>query len=58
MINLHKLNCIDENILKHTDRITFKNEIYTKINSTLAKNFNVMTQPTLYVKHTNWKILK
>ena len=39
MINLHKLNCIDDIILKHTVGINIKNGIYTKIKSTLAKNF-------------------
>ena len=38
MISLHKLNCIDDNILKHTVGIKIKNGIYTKIKCTLAKN--------------------
>ena len=38
MINLHKLNCMDDNILKHTVGITIKNGIYTKVKGTLAKN--------------------
>ena len=39
MINLHKFNCIDYNILKYTVEIITKNGIYTKIKSTLAKKF-------------------
>ena len=38
MINLHKLNCIDDNILKHTVGIKIKNGIYTKVKSTLPQN--------------------
>ena len=44
MINLHKLNCIDNNILKHTVGIKYKNSIYSKINGTIAKNFHC-TEP-------------
>ena len=39
MISLHKLNCIGDNILKHTVGITIKNGIYTKIKGILEKNF-------------------
>ena len=44
IINLHKLNCIDNNILKHTVRIKYKNDIYSEINRTIAKNFHC-TEP-------------
>ena len=39
MISLHKLNCIRDNILKHSVGITIKNGIYTKIKGILEKNF-------------------
>ena len=44
IINLHKLKCIDNNILKHTVGIKYKNGIYSKINGTIAKNFHC-TEP-------------
>ena len=34
------INRIDNNILKHTIGIKYKNSIYSKINGTIAKNFH------------------
>ena len=58
IINLHKLNCIDDKILKHTVGIRFKNGIYSKIKGTIAKNFHCNVPAYAYPLFKTHKIDK
>ena len=54
MINLHKLNYIDDKILKHTFRITFTQKLQE--HSPKTSIVTNPSTPTLYLKPINWKI--